>query len=92
MCPHHSCRECKRKSTAAGLIFRCEICPYAFCEDCLPQDAFVIGPSERMEAVGYRQTNICYIHCGIECANAAIELIPSLGLGYISTTSIFLIT
>ena len=86
MCPHHACHECGRKSSAAGLVFRCEICPLAYCEDCLPQEAFVIGPSERMEALGYRQNNICYMHCSLECAHAAVELIPSLQLGLVSST------
>jgi hypothetical protein len=39
-----------------------------------------------MEALGYRQNNICYIHCSLDCANAAIELIPSLELGLVSST------
>jgi hypothetical protein len=41
-CPHHSCDECGRKAQAAGgLLFRCAICPHAYCEDHLPPDATV---------------------------------------------------
>ncbi|GAA6009228.1 hypothetical protein JCM11491_004237 [Sporobolomyces phaffii] len=37
VCPQHNCCEC-RKTTgeAGGLLFRCQLCPLAFCEDCLP--------------------------------------------------------
>ena len=40
-CPHHSCALCGRKAAAAGLIFRCEMCDNAYCEDCLPEDVEV---------------------------------------------------
>ena len=40
-CPHHRCVHCKRKASAAGLIFRCEMCERAFCEDCMPEDVEV---------------------------------------------------
>ena len=39
-CPHHSCKICGRKAAAVGgLIFRCEMCPTAYCEDHLPNAA-----------------------------------------------------
>lgn len=40
-CPQHECRECgKRAHQAGGLIFRCECCPAAFCEDHLPEHSY----------------------------------------------------
>jgi len=37
-CPHHSCLTCERKASAVGgLLFRCEVCPTAYCDDHLPQ-------------------------------------------------------
>ena len=37
-----------------GLIFRCKVCPSAFCEDHLPIEAELIGHSARFEALGMR--------------------------------------
>lgn len=35
-CPHHNCTPCGRTTQeAGGLLFRCQLCPSAFCEDCL---------------------------------------------------------
>ena len=54
-CPHHSCAECGRKSAAVGgMLFRCESCPRAFCEDHLPGDAEIIGECKRFQALGQR--------------------------------------
>ncbi|GAA5869471.1 hypothetical protein JCM16303_000482 [Sporobolomyces ruberrimus] len=37
LCPQHNCYECGRSTAeSGGLLFRCQICPLAFCEDCLP--------------------------------------------------------
>jgi SWI/SNF-related matrix-associated actin-dependent regulator of chromatin subfamily A member 5 len=52
-CPHHKCIECQRSSSASGLLFRCEMCEKAYCEDCIPNDKILIGDSERMELLGY---------------------------------------
>ena len=39
-CPHHECDKCGRKAAAAGgLLFRCSVCSFASCEDCLPADS-----------------------------------------------------
>ncbi|GAA5946579.1 hypothetical protein JCM3765_000305 [Sporobolomyces pararoseus] len=36
-CPQHNCQECGRTTAeAGGLLFRCQLCPIAYCEDCLP--------------------------------------------------------
>ena len=34
---------CQRSSSACGLIFRCEMCPMSYCEDCAPIDMDAIG-------------------------------------------------
>ena len=45
-CPHHKCVTCGRKAYAAGgLLFRCSECPKAFCEDHLPLEAQMVGPT-----------------------------------------------
>lgn len=68
-CPHHSCFVCKRRASQAGLLFRCEMCPEAYCEDCIPGDAKVLGPSIRYEATRYRiSSTTCYINCSLTCA------------------------
>lgn len=67
-CPHHVCRKCHRKSSAAGLLFRCESCPSAYCEDCLPPDHMVTGDCERLNRLGFRLPgSACYILCKQEC-------------------------
>lgn len=67
-CPHHVCCNCQRKSSAAGLLFRCEVCPNAFCEDCLPMDHTVTGDSERLNRLGFRLPgSACYILCQQAC-------------------------
>ena len=39
VCRQHSCIMCSRSTgDAGGMLFRCQTCPQAFCEDCLPQD------------------------------------------------------
>lgn len=43
-CPHHSCATCGRNTAASGgLLFRCEMCEQAFCEDHLPESECVTG-------------------------------------------------
>lgn len=50
------------------LIFRCEVCPASYCEDCLPPARVVVGSSERLEALGYRlPANACYVQCTEQC-------------------------
>lgn len=50
------------------MLFRCEACPNAFCEDCLPRDAAIIGNSARLEARGVRlPLQACYIRCSSRC-------------------------
>jgi len=52
-CPHHSCATCGRKAAAAGgLLFRCAVCPQAFCEDHLPAEALIMGECQRFQDLG----------------------------------------
>lgn len=38
-CSQHSCAPCGRTTQeAGGLLFRCQLCPNAYCEDCLGAD------------------------------------------------------
>lgn len=67
-CPHHSCATCHRKIQAAGLLFRCMYCEHAYCEDCLPAEAEIVGECQRFRDLGFRwPSNACYIKCSIDC-------------------------
>lgn len=48
-CPQHDCDVCGRKAAAAGgLLFRCQMCPSAYCEDHLPEGKYtLLGANER---------------------------------------------
>ena len=74
-CPHHSCAECGRKSAAVGgMLFRCESCPRAFCEDHLPHDAEIIGECKRFQALGQKHpAQACFIRCDADCVKWAKE-------------------
>ncbi|KAH8093223.1 P-loop containing nucleoside triphosphate hydrolase protein [Cristinia sonorae] len=45
-CLQHDCISCGRNTTdSGGMLFRCQTCPQAFCEDCLPfDDIKPVGP------------------------------------------------
>ena len=79
VCPHHSCQDCGRKAAAAGgLLFRCECCAAAFCEDHLPEDVVangrIVGHCERFERLGQTHpAQACFVHCSPECARFAEE-------------------
>lgn len=54
VCPHHHCGECGRTaSKAGGLLFACQACERAFCEDHLPPDAHFIYDCPRFQHVGH---------------------------------------
>lgn len=73
-CPHHKCTSCCRTSSAAALLFRCEVCPLAYCEDCLPAEASIIGESKFFKAKRYvLPSTACYIRCSQECIEFDIE-------------------
>ena len=71
----HACLECRRKAAAVGgLLFRCEWCTNAFCEDHLPIDAELVDRCERYERLGMRHPDqACYIHCQEQCKEIAKE-------------------
>ena len=54
VCPHHTCVECGRKAAACGgILFRCEACPMAYCEDHLPiMHVKLVKESTRFQALG----------------------------------------
>lgn len=67
-CPHHNCSTCERTSSAAGCLFRCEICQYAYCDDCLPPESEILGECQRFIELGYRRpSSAYYIRCSVEC-------------------------
>jgi len=70
-CPQHACSVCARSTSAAGgMLFRCEGCVKAFCEDCLPSDVVVVGESRRYLALGApSQAMACYIRCSKACTD-----------------------
>ena len=57
------------RTAAGGLLFPCQACPIAYCEDCLPNDDSVtlIGRCERFEKLGYSDPRYEFIHCSSEC-------------------------
>ncbi|KAM6491144.1 SNF2 family N-terminal domain containing protein [Amanita muscaria] len=66
-CSQHSCAVCERKtSDAGGLLFRCQTCHQAFCEDCLPfDDIEPVGETlPELELLGYgAKTAAYFIRC-----------------------------
>ena len=62
-------------------LFSCEMCPVAFCEDCLPSDSEFLGVlSPRYLALGYRSSvgrrsaSSCFIFCSPDCKQFAEEV------------------
>jgi len=78
-CPHHACGACGRKGSAAGgLLFRCEACEWAYCEDCLPAEVVdagrIVDRCERFVRLGQEPPRqAVFIHCSQECAAFAAE-------------------
>jgi len=75
-CPHHrGCVTCHRTGSSTGFLFRCEMCPNAFCEDCLPVDYAFVGRScDRWEELGFTApSSACFIHCGSDCVEFAAK-------------------
>ncbi|BGP01284.1 hypothetical protein NBRC10513v2_002236 [Rhodotorula toruloides] len=66
-CQQHTCSVCLRNTQAAGgLLFRCQTCPAAFCEDDLPTtDLEVVGEVlPEFLLLGYGKRKQAYwIHC-----------------------------
>jgi len=75
-CPHHQCAICGRKANhVGGLLFRCSVCPDAFCEDHLPPEALIMGENPRYRGLGFRHPKQgCYVLHGTECVALAVSL------------------
>ncbi|KAF9219876.1 hypothetical protein BS17DRAFT_371007 [Gyrodon lividus] len=66
-CSQHNCVGCKRNTAqSGGMLFRCQTCTQAFCEDCLPDgDIDAVGdvlPEFALLGFG-AQTTAYYIRC-----------------------------
>jgi SWI/SNF-related matrix-associated actin-dependent regulator of chromatin subfamily A member 5 len=74
-CFHHHCSGCnKNTQEVGGLLFRCAICPWAWCESCVPtgKDVRYLDSHERWDELGYNSSkNAIYIHCSAECERYA---------------------
>ena len=75
-CSHHKCSVCEKKlSAAGGLLFPCEACPNAYCEDCLPNAVtFLEQDVPRYAKLGFDvPERYVYIHCSDICKKIAID-------------------
>jgi hypothetical protein len=79
-CPWHACFECdKRSSRVGGIMFRCGICPTAYCFDHWPDKCTRLQGEEadsikrKLARGNYFANNVEYIHC-LECVDEADEL------------------
>ena len=72
-CPHHSCAVCQKKTAAAGgLLFRCAMCPNAYCEDHLPNEVAITNHCERFQNLGQRHpAQAAFVYCRQACADWA---------------------
>ena len=74
-CSHHSCIKCHRStSNAGGILFPCQSCPNAFCEDCLQSETVIaghVGTCARWEDLGFSTKYASYIHCSKQCEQFA---------------------
>ena len=78
-CSHHNCFKCNRNNSAAGgLLYACQSCPLAYCEDCLPSDKDMGFPKflgtnvARFEELGFMPNGYTiYMHCSADCENVA---------------------
>ncbi|CAK8998941.1 Probable global transcription activator SNF2L1 (ATP-dependent helicase SMARCA1) (DNA-dependent ATPase SNF2L) (Nucleosome-remodeling factor subunit SNF2L) (SWI/SNF-related matrix-associated actin-dependent regulator of chromatin subfamily A member 1) [Durusdinium trenchii] len=79
-CTQHSCALCQRStSVAGGVLFVCQACPNAFCEECLPPTARIIGPSLVLEKLGFEsKVSRCTTNCSQHC-----EQVAKVDLGWV---------
>ena len=71
-CFHHHCSICKKNTVeAGGMLYRCSICPWAWCYECLPtgNSGFrYLDTHQRWEDLGFDTSkNSVYIHCSEDC-------------------------
>jgi len=70
-CPGHSCLVCSRKAAAVGgMLFRCEMCPLAYCEDHLPGVARdrITNRCKRFLKLGQiHPKQSCFMLCSLSC-------------------------
>eukprot|EP00903_Cladosiphon_okamuranus_P009406 g8970.t1 len=66
VCPQHRCAGCAKSTAAAGgLLFRCQTCPDAYCQGCLPEaEVEALGRNPQLEALGYFGRQSYWIRCG----------------------------
>lgn len=69
MCPQHSCSLCKRKTgECGGMLYRCMVCPCAYCEDHVPAQRSEMVIDEELEALGYKDRfKAFFILCSLSC-------------------------
>lgn len=66
---------------AVGMLFRCEACPTAFCEDHLPAEADITQTCARFATLGVsRLPGACYVRCSSGCA-ALVEALEAEAAG-----------
>eukprot|EP00941_MAST-03F_sp_MAST-3F-sp1_P000145 g145.t1 len=72
-CPHHRCEKCNKSAYAVGgLLFRCEMCPRAFCEDHIPRDMNIVNECKRFQELGQRTPDqACFVRCSKDCIQRA---------------------
>ena len=64
------------------MLFRCEGCPHAYCEDHLPPEADVAEECLRFGALGWRRpATACFVRCAPRCARLVEALHAERGLG-----------
>ncbi|KAI0032183.1 P-loop containing nucleoside triphosphate hydrolase protein, partial [Vararia minispora EC-137] len=78
-CLQHACVSCGRKTQdAGGMLFKCQTCVHAFCEDCLPDEKFMpIGDTTpNLLALGYSGNSSTYwircTHCQEQFRNDTV--------------------
>eukprot|EP00808_Paulinella_micropora_P028997 g15116.t1 len=63
-CPQHSCAVCNRStSSCGGLLFRCTVCPCAYCEDHVPPERIELAECEELEQLGYTAPDKAFFIC-----------------------------
>eukprot|EP00954_Amorphochlora_amoebiformis_P001594 123460-Amorphochlora_amoeboformis.AAC.1 len=70
-CPAHRCFECNRgPSAVGGMLFRCEMCPMAYCEDHIPDIARkqITNRCKRFLNLGQNHPKqSCFVVCSKDC-------------------------